>query len=87
MDTINRLLNKQEPKRRRKAHGDTEMDEDGFIERAPAAFVRYVQTVKGSTLMVPDEWVDSPIGDIFSHSMKPPKRRIPFTGRMVQEIS
>ena len=87
MDTINRLLNKQEPKRRRKALGDGTdgMDED--IERAPAAFVRYVQTVKGSTLMVPDEWVDSPIGEIFSHSMKPPKRRMPFTGRMVQEIS
>jgi PAPA-1-like conserved region len=87
MDTINRLLNKQEPKRRRKVLNGMEMDEDGLEYRAPAAFIRYVHTVDGSNLMVPDGWVESPAGEIFTHSIKPLKRQPPFSGRMVEEIS
>ena len=90
MDTINRLLNKQEPKRRRKGHaadGSEALDDEDAGPRAPAAFVHYIQTVEGSRLAVPDEWLEAPVGEIFNHSVRPPKPRVPFTGRLIEEIS
>jgi Ino eighty subunit 2 len=85
MDTINRLLNKQEPKRKRRVQNDEDGDE--LVEKAPAAFVRYIQTTEGSTLLVPDQWVEAPIGEIFSHSIRPLKKAPAFSRRLVEEIS
>lgn len=86
MDTINRLLHKQEPKRKKKVVGDDDLDEDGNARRAPAAFVRYIQTTSGSTLLVPDQWIEAPVGEIFKDAVKPLKAAPSFTGRLVQEL-
>ena len=92
MDTINRLLKKQAPKRRRKA--DIEADriaeegEDGeaYVVKAPALYVRYIQNAEGSILAVPEEWLDAPCGQMLSEAI-PAGRGRPFTGRMVEEVS
>jgi Ino eighty subunit 2 len=68
MDTINRLLKKQAPKRRRKA--DMNDDEDGMGNRPPLSFVRTVQIIEGTRLGVPEEWVDAPVGEIFKKTVK-----------------
>jgi len=91
MSTIDRLLNKQEPKRRRKnAAADPleGIDEEGFEgPKAPAGYVRYIQTVKGSRLLVPQEWVDAPAGEVFSASIRPLKNVPPFSGKLIEEVS
>lgn len=89
MDTINRLLHKQEPKRKKKtAGGPDEFDEDGneIIIPAPAMFIRYTTNINGSILAVPSEWVDAPAGEIFHQSIKPLKAAPPLNGRLVQEL-
>jgi Ino eighty subunit 2 len=84
MDTINRLLKKQEPKRRKKAtDGDAGDDEE---PKAPATFVRLVRTIDGPQMMVPESWVHSPAGDFMRDDVEEP-RRVPYTGRMVEEVS
>lgn len=91
MSTIDRLLNKQEPKRRRKNAADAALegiDEEGYEwPKAPAAFVRFVSTVEGSRLLVPQEWVDAPVGDMFNNSVKPLKGVPSFSGKLIEEIS
>jgi Ino eighty subunit 2 len=89
MDTINRLLKKQPPKRGRKAaneSGENGQDDDGDSERANPLFVRYVQNAKGTKLGVPGEWLQAPVGDFFAGDLAP-KNQKPFTGRMVEEVS
>jgi Ino eighty subunit 2 len=90
MSTIDRLLNKQEPKRRRKnaaADPYEGIDEEGFEgPKAPAAFVRYIQTEEGSRLLVPQEWIDAPAGEVFSTSIKPLHHVPPFRGRLIEEV-
>jgi Ino eighty subunit 2 len=87
MDTINRLLKKQPPKRgKRAAQEPGEGDEDGYTERANPLFVRYVQNAKGTQLGVPDEWLDAPAGKFFAGNLAP-KNPKPFTGRMVEEVA
>ena len=87
MDTINRLLKKQPPKRGRRAAevNESGQDEDE-IERANPIFVRYVQNAKGTQLGVPEEWLQAPVGKLFSGDMAP-KAQKPFTGRMVEEVA
>lgn len=89
MDTINRLLKKQAPKRRRKA--DIEADriaEEGEDEgpKAPAIYVRYIQTTEGSMLGVPEEWINAPFGPFLSDPT-PAVSRTPWNGRMVEEVA
>lgn len=88
MDTINRLLKKQPPKRGRRAQdvGDSAQDEDGELERANPLFVRYVQNAKGTQLGVPEEWLEAPVGKLFTGNLAP-KTQKPFTGRMVEEVA
>jgi len=88
MDTINRLLKKQPPKRGRRALDVTEsgLEEDGDVERANPLFVRYVQNAKGTQLGVPDEWLQAPVGNFFTGELAPKSQR-PFTGRMVEEVA
>ena len=75
MDTINKLLKKPAPKRRTRAEiiAAQQMDsmatpgaEEGEEERPDPLFVRWVQSREGSRLGVPIEWMEGPIGDVFS---------------------
>jgi Ino eighty subunit 2 len=64
------------------------VDEDGNIlgPRAPASFVRYTQTIDGSTLAVPREWVEAPVGEIFKKSIKPIDSAPRWSGRLIEEV-
>ncbi|KAF2762380.1 hypothetical protein EJ05DRAFT_483127 [Pseudovirgaria hyperparasitica] len=96
MDTINRLLKKQAPKRRGKAAkepttaadaGDSGAEDlEPEPERAPALYTHYIQNADGVSLGVPHEWLDSPFGTTFANPVKAQSSR-PFTGRMVEEVS
>ena len=86
MDTINRLLKKQEPKRRKKAADGDAADEDEE-PKAPSTFVRLVRTIDGPQLMVPESWVDSPAADFMKGSPEAPNSRVPYSGLMVEEVN
>jgi Ino eighty subunit 2 len=89
MDTINRLLKKQPPKRGRKAKEEaTEsgQEDEAEVERANPLFVRYIQNVSGTRMAVPDEWLQSPVGSVFAGPLAKPSNR-PFGARMVEEVS
>ncbi|KAL5116197.1 hypothetical protein ACEQ8H_005862 [Pleosporales sp. CAS-2024a] len=89
MDTINRLLKKQPPKRSRRTApevGESGQEEEAEQERANPLFVRYVQNAKGTQLGVPDEWLQAPVGSFFAGPLAPKIQR-PFSGRMVEEVS
>ncbi|KAH8730425.1 PAPA-1-like conserved region-domain-containing protein [Phaeosphaeriaceae sp. PMI808] len=88
MDTINRLLKKQPPKRGRRTLDVTEFgqEEDADVEKANPLFVRYIQNAKGSQLGVPDEWLQAPVGKFFAGELAPKNQR-PFSGRMVEEVA
>jgi Ino eighty subunit 2 len=96
MDTINRLLQKQAPKKRgRKAIEGEEYDEDGMpippVEKPPIAFVRYVQNVDGGRLGVPQEWLEAPVGEIFTGGVRTATLVVGgdgrgWSGRLVEEV-
>lgn len=71
MDTINKLLKKQAPKRRGKLSaletaGDvTPNVQDVEHEKPKAAYVRWVCNKEGSRIGVPVEWFGTPVGQIF----------------------
>lgn len=72
MDTINRLLNKQPPKRRGRAAaaadgadatpGDQEPAEP---EKADPIMSRWVSSNNGCKVAVPEEWLGTPTGRVF----------------------
>ena len=79
MDTINRLLKKQAPKRRGRAPGlattvtgDSSMadivaeTQESDYERGSEVYVRWINNKKGSVVAVPQEWLDAPIGRVFA---------------------
>ena len=87
MDSINRLLKKQAPKRRRKMDGTETYDEDGMpTNRPPLGFIRIIQNSEGTTLSVPQEWLEAPVGELFVKTARPLKQYPVFTGKMVEEI-
>ncbi|KAF2689296.1 hypothetical protein K458DRAFT_291409 [Lentithecium fluviatile CBS 122367] len=89
MDTINRLLKKQPPKRGRKAIQEiTEsgQEDEPDVEKAHPLYVRYKQSSSGATLAVPEEWLHAPVGSLFAGTPAPASRR-PFSGRMVEEVA
>ncbi|KAF3048244.1 hypothetical protein E8E12_011461 [Didymella heteroderae] len=90
LDTINRLLKKQPPKRGRKSTA-ADLDESGQEgeaepERANPLFVRYIQNAKGTQLAVPDEWLQAPVGSMFAGKTEPARKTL-WSGRMVEEIA
>jgi Ino eighty subunit 2 len=88
MDTINRLLKKQPPKRGRRAMvelTESGQEEEPEFEKPPALYVRYTQTTSGTRMAVPEEWLSSPVGSIFA-SAAPASGR-PYGGRMVEEVA
>ena len=88
MDTINRLLKKQAPKRRGKisqaeitanAVAGEDLSEEPEIEKANPVFVRWISDAKGCRVGVPEEWLEGPAGRVFGEM--PAGRR-----RMVEEV-
>ena len=76
MDTINRLLKKQAPKRRGKIsaaeinaqeHGDESSQEMQEEEIPPAnpVYVRWISDKEGGRIGVPGEWFGQAVGSIF----------------------
>lgn len=76
MDTINRLLKKQAPKRRGRAKdiintADGEVTPNDVEEEEPMVkpdllFVRWVSNRFGSRIGVPEEWLEAPVGELFA---------------------
>ena len=89
MDTINRLLKKQAPKRRGKISqaeiqegtDREEPEEEAEPEKANPVYVRWVNNASGTRLGVPSEWLDGPAGRIFTGSSIGNNN-----GRLVQEV-
>ncbi|KAG2413418.1 hypothetical protein HFD88_002607 [Aspergillus terreus] len=88
MDTINRLLRKQAPKRRGRipaaeaaenASADQEMQE---VERPDPIMVRWVTGREGSKVGVPEEWFGTPAGRVFGEA---PSRNGGST-KLVEEV-
>lgn len=89
MDTINRLLKKQPPKRGRKTALEvTESGQEDELEaeRANPLYVRYIHNAKGSRMAVPEEWLQAPIGNVFAGALAKPSSQ-PYGRRMVEEVS
>ncbi|USP81227.1 hypothetical protein yc1106_08501 [Curvularia clavata] len=88
LDTINRLLKKQPPKRGRKAVQEATEDatEEPEPEHANPLFVRYIQNANGTQLAVPEEWLQAPVGSLFSGDMQKGAQK-PFSGKMVEEVA
>lgn len=87
MDTINRLLKKQAPKRRGKISaaeisaqehgGDNESPQEIPEEEIPPAnpvYVRWVSDREGCRIGVPGEWLGTGVGKVFGE------------GKMVEEV-
>ncbi|KAJ5923758.1 hypothetical protein N7454_009003 [Penicillium verhagenii] len=85
MDTINRLLRKQPPKRRGRAAAEgaesTPADQEGaVVEKPDHTMVRWISNANGCTLSVPEEWLGTKAGRLFG---PPPAKG---SGKMVQEL-
>jgi Ino eighty subunit 2 len=70
IETINKLLKKQAPKQRRtrlvEGEGDgTPNNQETEPEKANPVFVRWISNRQGSVLAVPQEWLGTPLGQIF----------------------
>ncbi|KAM0721608.1 hypothetical protein Q7P37_002533 [Cladosporium fusiforme] len=92
METINKLLSKPAPKRRTRAEimaaqqaADVtpggEDDQGG--PKANPLFSRWVNNKDGSIVAVPEEWLESPLGDMFS-GVKIATNR---SSKMVEEVA
>lgn len=91
MDTINRLLKKQAPKRRGKisqaeitanaaAGADSAPSEEPEIEPANPVFVRWISDDKGCRVGVPQEWLEGPAGRVFGSAP------MASLGKLVEEV-
>lgn len=70
MDTINRLLRKQAPKRRGRipaAEAAEASAEQGAleVEKADPTMIRWSSSRNGSRVGVPEEWFGTPAGRVF----------------------
>ncbi len=87
METINKLLKKQAPKTNARRNnylgGDSTPDSEN--QKPNPVFVRWVSNKDGNRIAVPEEWLESPIGEIFGNSVKPSAGRI--GGRLIEEVS
>jgi Ino eighty subunit 2 len=93
MDTINRLLKKQAPKRRKRAEIEADRiaeglangDDDGY-PRASSVFARCIQTAEGTKLAIPEDWIGAPFAPFLTEAEPAgPARR--YSGRMVEEVA
>ena len=67
-------------------NGEDGEEDDRTPEKANPLFVRYRQTVQGTTLAIPEEWLEAPAGSLFSGEVQKPSAR-PWGGRMVEEVA
>lgn len=72
MDTINRLLRKQPPKRRGRAAAaaaegadSTPAEQEAEPEKADPTMTRWVSSNNGCKVAVPEEWLGTPSGRVF----------------------
>jgi Ino eighty subunit 2 len=85
MDTINRLLNKQPPKRRGRqpaaegAEATPADQEPAEPEKADPTMTRWISNQSGCKVNVPEEWLGTPAGRLFGAP-------IAGNGKMVEEI-
>ena len=100
MDTINRLLKKQAPKRRGRAKdvslvsavataaedGATPGEEVVEYEKPSPYYTRWVQHAGGTALGIPEEWLGTPAGRLFEGSRKAEVAHPMAPGRMVEEV-
>jgi Ino eighty subunit 2 len=86
MDTINRLLKKQAPKRRGRGLAEvTEAGEEDPEQKASPLFARWVNNAQGSRVAVPEEWLGKAVGRVFDAPVAP--RSYPHVmQRMVEEV-
>ena len=96
MDTINRLLKKQAPKRRRRIEASEALagevqgeDEEREVEKPATIYARYVQSIRAPRVAVPEEWLGShPLGRVFTGVVKVTrKRERSWSGKMVEEVA
>lgn len=86
MDTINRLLRKQPPKRRGRAAAvegtdTTPADQEApEPEKADPLMARWVSNSKGCRVGVPEEWFGTPAGRVFGAPLAV------GNGKMVEEL-
>ena len=91
MEHINKLLSKPAPKRRTRAEMIAAQqaadmtpgaeDEEGG-PRANLLYSRWINNKDGSRVAVPDEWLESPVGNVFKSAAGPSNG-----GAMVQEVA
>jgi Ino eighty subunit 2 len=91
METINKLLSKPATKRRTRAEIIAAQqaadltpgaEHDEGRPRANPLFSRWINNKDGSRVAVPDEWLESPVGEVFKST-----RAATTGGVMVQEVS
>lgn len=82
MDTINRLLKKQAPKRRGKISAAEIQAQDQKDDESPSElpeeeiapanplFVRWVSDAGGCRVGVPGEWLGGPVGSVFGRGIE-----------------
>lgn len=84
MDTINRLLKKQAPKRRGRAAAAEAADgtpgqEGAEADKADPTMARWISGSNGCKVAVPEEWLGTPTGRVFGAPTVP-------AGKMVEEV-
>ncbi|KAK4973235.1 hypothetical protein LTR66_011232 [Elasticomyces elasticus] len=98
MDTINKLLKKQAPKRRTRAEilaaaaadGTPNLDDGRELPKPDPLYAKWMHNAKGSVLGVPEEWLDGPVGEVFRGTgeriIGPVTAGAQMRGRMVMEV-
>lgn len=80
METINKLLKKQAPKTKGKGGGVGDETPGNESQKPDVAFIRWVNSKKGSVVAVPDEMLGGPAGKVFvPGGLK--------SGKMVEEVA
>lgn len=82
MDTINRLLRKQPPKKRgRAAEGAESAPAEQEVQepekpKADPIMVRWSSSREGNKLSVPEEWLGTPAGRLFGENPMGPRKLV-----------
>lgn len=87
METINKLLKKQAPKtnaRRKELNGEQSSESHGDPSKPDAIFTRWISNKEGNSVSVPNEWLDSPIGELFRNGIKAENKEGALGGQVGQ---
>lgn len=88
METINKLLKKQAPKtnaRRKELNGEQSSEGNGDPSKPNAIFTRWISNKEGNSVSVPNEWLDSPVGELFKNGIKPENKEGALDGQVGQQ--